>query len=341
MAARAAGNRFGHVNSSLFPVIVRALAWSVNPARCPGGIDRDRFKASPPAIMPITQFLAARPPQHQPFLRPFIKMQGLRNHFVFIDLRNSQPRPSPAEIIRICDVHEGVGAEQVITIEPPRPEAAARGAHAFMGIHNTDGTEAEACGNATRCMAELLFGETGRTEILIDSLGGLLPCSRSGDGQVSVTLGPISLDWRKVPLSRAADTATLPLESGPLRNGVALSIGNPHAVFFVEDLAAVDIPAAAPAIAKDPLFPESVNVGVAQVVDAHTLKLAVWERPGMLTEACGTGACVAAYAARLRGLLTGNDITVHLPGGTLHIRLLEDGRAIMTGPVAFCCAGYV
>ena len=103
----------------------------------------------------------------------------------------------------------------------------------------------------------------------------------------------------------------------------------------------VDIPAAASVIAGDPLFPESVNVGVAQVVDEKTLKLAVWERPGMLTEACGTGACVAAYAGRLRGLLKGENITVHLPGGTLQIRLLEDGRAVMSGPVAFCCAGYV
>ena len=275
--------------------------------------------------MKLTQFLALDPPPQQPFLRPFVKMQGLRNHFVFIDLRRSQPRPCRQDIIRICDVHEGVGAEQVITIEPPRAEAAGQGAIAFMGIHNTDGTEAQACGNATRCMAELLFEETGTSEILIDSL----------------TLGPISTDWRKIPLSRAAETTALPLESGPLSNGVALSIGNPHAVFFVEDLAAVDIPAVAPAIAKDPLFPESVIVGVAQVVDDRTLRLAVWERPGMLTEACGTGACVAAFAARQRGLVKGSEITVHLPGGTLEIRLADDGRAIMTGPVAFCGAGYV
>lgn len=291
--------------------------------------------------MQITQFLALDPPPQQPFLRPFVKMQGLRNHFVFIDLRRSQPRPGRQDIIRICDVHEGVGAEQVITIEPPRAEAAAQGAIAFMGIHNTDGTEAQACGNATRCMAELLFEETGESEVLIDSLGGLLHCRKAGAQRVSVTLGPISTDWRKIPLSRAADTTALPLESGPLRNGVALSIGNPHAVFFVDDLAGVDIPAVAPAIAKDPLFPESVNVGVAQVVDARTLRLAVWERPGMLTEACGTGACVAAFAARQRGLVEGSEITVHLPGGTLEIRLADDGRAIMTGPVAFCCAGYV
>ncbi len=273
--------------------------------------------------MPVTDFFRTAAPVQQPFHRPFIKMQGLRNHFVFVDSR-SAPRPSKTEIVRICDVHEGVGAEQVITIEPPR----SAGASAFMGIHNTDGTEAQACGNATRCLAWLLFEETGKNDVLIDSLGGALHCRKEGDWDVSVTLGPIILE-----------TAHLPLCSGPLADGVALSIGNPHAVFFVDR--DVDIPALAPAIARDPLFPESVNVGVARVIDEATLKLAVWERPGMLTEACGTGACVAAYAGRLRGLLKGNDVTVYLPGGVLHIRLLDNSRAVMTGAVAFCCAGYV
>ncbi len=284
--------------------------------------------------MPVTDFFRLPPPGQQPFAKAFIKMQGLRNHFVFLDCRTA-PVPSKSEVVRICDVHAGVGAEQVITIEAPR----SAGAIAFMGIHNTDGTQAQACGNATRCLAWLLFEETGRTELLIDSLGGPLHCRKEGEWDVSVTLGPISLDWRRVPLSRAVDTTHLPLASGPLKDGVALSIGNPHAVFFVD--ADVDIAAAAPGIARDPLFPESVNVGVARVIDETTLKLAVWERPGMLTEACGTGACVAAFAGRLRGLLTGDEITVNLPGGTLLVHLLEDGRAVMTGPVAFCCAGYV
>lgn len=273
--------------------------------------------------MPVTDHFHAVPPAAQPSLRPFVKMHGLRNHFVFLDCR-AAARPSKSDVIRICDVHEGVGAEQVITIEPPLSPGAA----AFMGIHNTDGTQAQACGNATRCLAWLLFEETGRREVLIDSLGGPLHCRRDGACDVSVTLGPITLQHPR-----------LPLVSGALEDGVALSIGNPHAVFFVEhDL---DIPAVAPAIAGDPLFPEGVNVGVAQVVDPHTLRLAVWERPGMLTEACGTGACVAAFAGRLRGLLRGDDFTVHLPGGKLRIRLLADDRAVMSGPVAVCCMGFV
>ena len=285
--------------------------------------------------MPVTDMFRAAPPAPQPFARPFIKMQGLRNHFVFLDCRSGASIPGKSDIIRICDVHEGVGAEQVITIEPPR----SAGAAAFMGIHNTDGSEAQACGNATRCLAWLLFDETGKDELLIDSLGGPLHCRRQGRWDVSVTLGPITTNWQAVPLAREVDTAHLPLESGELKDGVALSIGNPHAVFFVER--DIEIPALAPAIAHDPLFPESVNVGVARVIDKATLKLTVWERPGMLTEACGTGACVAAYAGRLRGLLQGDDITVHLPGGTLNIHLLADDRAVMTGPVALCCVGFV
>ncbi|MFN4140875.1 diaminopimelate epimerase [Aestuariivirga sp.] len=291
--------------------------------------------------MPITDFLALAPSAGQPFLHPFVKMQGLRNHFVFFDARRRPLSLTRENIVRICDVHEGVGAEQVIVIEAASAEAARQGALAFMRIYNTDGSEAEACGNATRCMAELLFDETGRDEVLIASLGGLLHCRSAGSRGVSVTLGPISRDWRRIPLSREADTAHLPVASGPLRDGMALHIGNPHAVFFVEDAEAVDIPTLAPAIAGDPLFPDSVNVGVAQVIDGRTLKLAVWERPGMLTEACGTGACVAAYAGRLRGFLSGDHVRVQLPGGTLEIELLPDGRAVMTGPVAFCCAGYV
>lgn len=278
--------------------------------------------------MALTDFLNSAAPPGQPFLRPFIKMHGLRNHFVFLDMRKRGPDLSAADIIRICDVHEGVGADQVITIHPPRPEAAAQGAYAFMGIYDIDGTEAEACGNATRCLAHLLFEESGKDELLIDSLGGLLHCRKAGGMSVSVTLGPITLVNDR-----------LPLESGPLKDGLALNIGNPHAVFFVSE--DVNIPAFAPRIAGDALFPNSVNVGVARVLDEATLKLAVWERPGILTEACGTGACVAAYAGKLRGYLKSNDVTVHLPGGTLHIQLCKDGRAVMTGPVAFCCTGYV
>ena len=229
----------------------------------------------------------------------------------------------------------------MIGIDQPTAEGCKQGAYAFMRIYNIDGTKSEACGNATRCMALLMFEESGRDDLLIETLGGILHCRKAGDGLVSVTLGPITTKWASIPLAHAADTAHLPLASGPLQDGMALNIGNPHVVFFVADFDAVNIPAVAPAIAADPLLPKSANIGVAQVIDATTLRLQVWERPGMLTEACGTGACVAAFAGRQRGYLNGNKITVHLPGGTLQIDLLPDGRAIMTGPAAVCCLGYV
>ncbi len=291
--------------------------------------------------MKLAAFLSDPVPAGLPAMRPFVKMHGLRNHFVFIDQRTRANTVSPSEVTRICDVHEGVGAEQVVTVEPPSPAAQAAGAYAAMRFFNIDGREAGACGNATRCLAYLLFEESGRENIVLETRGGLLSCSNAGGGNVSVILGPISMDWRLIPMAKVCDTAHLPLASGPLRDGLALHIGNPHAVFFVDDFDAVDIPAFAPAVQNDPLFPEGVNVGVAQKVDSATLRLAVWERPGMLTEACGTGACVAAYAARLRGLVTADTVTVHLPGGPLRIRLLDGHRAEMTGPVAFCCLGYV
>lgn len=291
--------------------------------------------------MPITDFFSEPPPAGLAARRPFIKMHGLRNHFVFVDLRRGGPALAKAEIIRACDVHEGVGADQVIAIEPPSPAGSARGASVFMRILNIDGAESEACGNATRCMAQLLFDETGQDEALIETRGGILRCARAGENVVSAVMGPIRPGWRDVPLAHAADTLHLPLRSGPLRDGVALNIGNPHAVFFVPDFDAVDIAAVAPAIARDPLFPQSVNVGVAQVTGPGSLRLQVWERPGLLTEACGTGACAAAYAARRRGLVSGDDITVRLPAGELQIRLIANDGAVMTGPVAFCCFGYV
>jgi diaminopimelate epimerase len=291
--------------------------------------------------MPLTDFLTCTVPESLAGRRPFIKMHGLRNHFVFIDQRRGAPALSPQEIVRICDVHEGVGAEQVIAIETPSPHGASRGAHVFMRILNIDGTEAEACGNATRCLASLLIEETGRDEVLIESLGGILHCRKAEGGLISVKLGPIVTDWRDVPLAFEMDAAHLPIENGPLKDGMALSIGNPHVVFFVADYSAIDIPRFAPGVAASHLLPHSANVGVAQVLDDRTLRMAVWERPGILTEACGTGACAAAYAGFERGYLKSDRVTVHLPGGTLQIELLPDRHVIKTGPVAICCLGYV
>ncbi|MER9859010.1 MULTISPECIES: diaminopimelate epimerase [unclassified Mesorhizobium] len=268
--------------------------------------------------------------------RPFVKMHGLRNHFVIFDRRIDRRAFRRADIVRICDPRIGVGGDQVLTIEPP----SLAGAAAAMRIFNIDGREVSACGNATRCVAHLLMEETGANTLAFETKGGLLKCRRTGAMEVSVALGPIGWNWRDFPLSHEVDMADLPVESGSLRHGMGLWIGNPHAVFFVDSLADINLARDAAPIHDSPLFPEGVNVGVAELVDASTIRLAVWERPGIATQACGTGACVAAFAARRKGLTTSERFTVHLPAGPLSVEI-HDTMAVMSGPVAYCCRGVV
>ncbi len=290
--------------------------------------------------MSLQQFLSQYASAGAGTGRPFVKMHGLRNHFVIFDRRVDGRGFRTEDIVRICDTHVGVGGDQLLTIEPPSASGHAAGAYATMRIFNIDGREVSACGNATRCVAHLLLEETGGTELLLETGGGLLKCRRAGPMRISVEMGPISTDWRDFPLAQEVDMLHLPVQSGLLADGVGLWIGNPHAVFFVDDVGAIDLPQAAAPIQNNPLFPEGVNVGVAELVDNETIRLAVWERPGIATQACGTGACVAAFAARLRGLTQSSRFTVHLPAGPLTIEIFGD-MAVMTGPVAFCCRGFV
>jgi diaminopimelate epimerase len=271
---------------------------------------------------------------------PFIKMHGLENAFVIMDGREQRLLLTSADIRHICDMRVGIGAEQLLVIEAPTASGRAEGADAFMRIFNIDGREVAACGNATRCVADLLMDEMNAHAVRIETAAGILSCRKAGPMAVSVDLGPISLDWRQIPLSQPADTLGLPMISGPLANGVAVNVGNPHAVFFVTSLADLDLAVYAPAIQDHPLFPEGANVGAAEIVDERTVRLVVWERPGILTRACGTGACAAVFAARSRKLITAQCVTVLLPGGTMTIEIDGD-MATMTGPIAHCCSGRV
>ena len=269
--------------------------------------------------------------------RPFVKMHGLRNDFVIVDGREKPYTPSVAEIIHICDRREGIGADELLVVEPPRSD----GVYAFVRILNPDGREAEACGNATRCIGWLLLRESARAEVAIETRGGVLVCRRVGEKQVSVEMGRVRTEWHAIPLSREMDTLHLKIGAGPLQDPVGMNIGNPHAVFFVEELDAVDLALYGLKLQKDPLFPEEANIGAAQLMDAGTLRLSVWERPGTLTTACGTGACVAVAAAHRRGLTTERCMTVIMPAGSVEIELKESGMVVMTGPVETCYAGYL
>ena len=273
--------------------------------------------------------------------RPFIKMHGLENHFVFVDGRATAYQPTPEESAHICNPGTGVGADQLLVVQPPTAEGAKAGAYAFMRIINIDGKDAEACGNATRCFAWLMLEETGRNDIIVETVVGPLRCQRVGHKRVSVEMGRITTQWDAIPLARPADTLHLDVENGPLSDGIALNIGNPHVVYFVDDLDAVDMASVAPKIQNDPMFPNKVSVGVAQVVRDDYIRSIVYERPGLLTRACGSGACVAVRAAQLRGLTTRNRVTVALPAGSVDIEIDLDYSAVLIGPVEFCFSGML
>lgn len=272
-----------------------------------------------------------------PMGRFFLKMHGLENHFVIVDAREEPYRPYDGEIIRICNPKTGVGADQLIIIEPPRES----GADAFMRILNVDAREVEACGNATRCVAWLLLEESERDAVVIETIAGPLACTRAGPLEVGCAMGQVTMEWRDIPLAEEHDTCHLDLAYGPLSDGVALAIGNPHVVFFVDDLDSIDIESIAPKIQQHPLFPNQVNVGVAQMTSADEMRLIVYERGAGLTTACGSGACVAAYAALARGLTDSKTMIVEMPAGPVRIEISDDGTAIMTGPIAFCFSGYL
>ncbi|AXC50205.1 diaminopimelate epimerase [Paracoccus suum] len=261
-------------------------------------------------------------------------MHGLGNDFVIVDGRSHAFRPDPDTIRAICDRHRGVGGDQLLVIEPPSaPTADAR-----MRIYNVDGTEAETCLNATRCVCWLLL-EEGFDKVRLETLGGLIAARRAAGGDVALRLGAPRWDWAAIPLSQPADTGGLDMESGPLSHPVALNLGNPHLVCFVPDRDAVDVRRWAPALAANPALPEGANIGIAQVVTDDRLRAVVWERPGILTQACGSGACAAVLAARRRGLITARRVVVEMPGGNLTVEVHEDDSLTLTGPVAIAFSG--
>jgi diaminopimelate epimerase len=266
----------------------------------------------------------------------FIKMHGLGNDFVVVDARERAFSPASAQVRALADRRTGIGCDQLVIIENPVNGLA----DAFMRIRNADGGEVAACGNAARCVAALLMREKGVEHAIIETAAGLLDAEAATDGQIGVDMGRVRCDWREIPLAEAADTLHLGFEAGPLRDPVAVNVGNPHAVFFVEDAERAPIELFGPVVERHPLFPEGTNVEAAQVLARDRIRLRVWERGVGLTRACGTGACAAAVAAGRRGL-AGRGVTVVLDGGSLRIDWLRDDHVLMTGPVATSFTGVL
>jgi diaminopimelate epimerase len=265
---------------------------------------------------------------------PFRKMHGLGNDFVVLDAR-ARPLPiTPARAAAIADRRFGVGCDQFIVLEPPPP-----GADVFMRIRNPDGSEAGACGNATRCIASLVADERKADRVVVRTIAGDLPVERLPGGLWRADMGPARLGWADVPLAHEADTLHLPLALGPVADPAACSMGNPHATFFVDDLDALDIPALGPALERHPIFPDRANIGFAQVLSPDHIRLVMWERGAGMTLACGSGACATIVNAARRGL-TGRRARITMPGGDLEMEWREaDGHVLMTGPVATAFTG--
>ena len=265
--------------------------------------------------------------------QPFVKMHGLGNDFVVLDGRKDSIDLEPLEVKSIADRHLGIGCDQVIVLKnTPKADV-------FMQIFNADGGEVSACGNASRCIGQQVMREKKSDRVTIETKAGVLDAFDGGDGLITVDMGLVKTGWRDIPLSEERDTlhlgfqVTRPGDDGQILMGdpVGVNVGNPHVVFLVGDPDKVDLPAIGPMIENAPLFPERVNVSVAQKVGDDLLKVKVWERGAGITSACGTAACASFVAAHMRGLMPRSGVVV-LPGGPLGVIWREDDHVLLTGP---------
>lgn len=267
---------------------------------------------------------------------PFLKMHGTGNDFVVLDGRAQKLNITNDVAKRLADRHFGIGCDQLVVLEKSDK------ADVFMRIFNSDGGEIATCGNATRCVADFIMNETGKPTASIETKAGVRAGNRADDGSVVVNMGTPHWEWNDIPLSESRNTLHLGLEEGLLMNPVAVSMGNPHAVFFVRDLNHIRMSEWGPKLEKNPLFKEGANISAVQVLSENRIRMVVWERGTGLTMACGSAAC-AAVVAGVRRELTGRNVEVELPGGTLNIewKATDVGNVLMRGPVAYVFNGEI
>ena len=266
---------------------------------------------------------------------PFRKMNGLGNDFVVLDARVQPLEISETAAKAIADRKTGIGCDQLIVLEK------SSGYDVRMRIWNAEGGEVQSCGNASRCIADLLFDENDTNTATISTKGGILIASKAGDKMVTIDQGVPKFGWKDIPLSEAfADTRHIEMQYGPIDHPLihspsVVNVGNPHCIFWVDDLDVVDLGRAGPMLENHPLFPERANISFAKVVARDHIILRVWERGAGLTNACGTAAC-ATMAAGHRIKIIDSKCKITLPGGDLHMAVREsDGHVLMTGPVAY------
>ncbi len=253
----------------------------------------------------------------------FIKMHGLGNDFVVLDGRQEPINLATEDVRAIADRRTGIGCDQLITLKNSNK------ADVFMYIQNADGSTAEACGNATRCIGALIMAETKGETASIETDVDLLHCQSENDG-VRANMGKPRFNWADIPLAEERDTLHVDLNVGALKDPVAVNVGNPHVVYFVPEVDKVDLASLGPMVETYPLFPERVNVNVVEIISPNEIKLRVWERGAGITRACGTGAAASVVAGVRRGLLE-RKTKVQLLGGTLDVHWDEDDNVYISG----------
>ena len=264
---------------------------------------------------------------------PFAKMNGLGNEIVFVDLRGSTHVFTAGEA-RAIAARPQSRFDQMMVLHDPRTA----GTEAYVRIYNTDGSEAEACGNGMRCVGWRVSQQTGRKDLVFETRAGVLDVTVASIARITVDMGRPRFGWQDIPLAEPFhDTRTIELQIGPIDKPIlhspsVVNVGNPHAVFWVEDVAAYDLGRIGPMLENHPIFPERANISLAHVTAPDAITLRVWERGAGLTKACGSAACATAVCAA-RKKLTGRKVTVTLPGGPLEIEWRADDHILMTGPV--------
>jgi len=271
----------------------------------------------------------------------FRKMNGLGNEILVVDLRKGGT--ITPELARELAAEPETRFEQLMAILPPR----AQGTDAYLRIFNSDGSLSAVCGNGSRCVAAVLMEESGRDRLLFETSAGLEPAWRSGEGLITVDMGKPRFRWDEIPLAEEfRDTRAIELQIGPIDKPIlhspsVVNMGNPHAIFWVEDVEAYDLGRFGPLLENHPIFPERANISLAKVEGPDAIRLKVWERGAGLTLACGSAACAAAVAGA-RTKRTGRRVTVTLPGGPLLIEWRErDDHVLMTGPWTFEHEGII
>jgi diaminopimelate epimerase len=264
----------------------------------------------------------------------FVKMNGLGNEIVVVDMR---VRPQTITAADARAAYRGAPFDQLMAVYPPRTSSA----DASVRIFNNDGSEAGACGNGMRCVADILFNESGAADLRVETRAGLIVCHRGPALTSTIDMGSPRFAWNEIPLAeKFHDTRAIELQIGPIDSPVlhspsVVSMGNPHAVFWVDDVNAHDLGRIGPLLECHPIFPERANISLAQAISRRHLMVRTWERGAGLTRACGSAACAAAVCAARTGR-AGRNVTVTLPGGDLGIDWREsDGHVRMTGPVAY------